>query len=343
MAATNPNTSPKRTTPSAAIPSAAGAAGKSSDRPTLRLIRRGGSVADYAMGRPGFAQPARPFIKWVGGKTRLLEQLDQLRPTSTGRYFEPFLGGGAMYFHLRNDSAFRSALLADANPDVHNVFSVVRDHVDALLAALRRHQALYLTRDAQGRAEYFYAVRSKHPNARTSAVDRAARMLFLNRTCFNGLWRENKSGRFNTPHGRYASPVIAPAAKLLAASAALQVATIEKADFRRIPRLARDHDVDFVYLDPPYHPVSATSAFNAYSQGGFPASAQAELRDVCVELDQMGVRFMLSNSDCPLIRELYEDFDVRTVMAPRAVNCKGGKRGAVAEVVVRNVRSGLVW
>jgi DNA adenine methylase len=338
----------KRTTRTAAKtkPKSArrGAATKpAGDRPTLRLVRGSGGGVGTAIGQPGAPQPAKPFIKWVGGKTRLLEQLDQLRPSSIGRYAEPFLGGGAVFFHLRNESAFSDAVLADTNPDVHNVFSVVRDDIDALLAALRRHQALYLTRDAEGRAAYFYAVRTQHPTAKTSPVARAARMLFLNRTCYNGLWRENKSGRFNTPHGRYASPIIAPTAKLHAASAALQSATIVRGDFRAVPKLVFDRGIDFVYMDPPYHPISVTSAFNAYSQGGFSGQDQADLADVCRELDAMGTRFMLSNSDCPLIRELYDEFDLQVVLAPRAINCKGGKRGAVQEVVVRNKRRGLTW
>lgn len=314
------------------------------DRPTLRLVQRGGVEPPRALGRPGAAEPARPFIKWVGGKTRLLAELERLRPYSIDRYSEPFVGGGALYFALRNASAFSAAVISDFNPDVVNAYTVVRDHPMALLAALRRHQALYLSRDEQDRATYFYAVRDRHPqNVDMTAIERAARMLFLNRTCYNGLWRENLSGRFNTPHGRYKAPVIAPTDRVLAASAALAVATIERADFRRLPQLAADHDVDFVYLDPPYHPLSATSAFNAYSQGAFTGADQADLADVCRELDRMGVRWMLSNSDCPLIRELYDGFDIRQVFAPRSVNCDAAKRGNVAEVIVRNKRSGLTW
>lgn len=321
----------------------AGATAPVTNRPTLRLIRGADGAQPLPIGQPGAAEPAKPFIKWVGGKSRLLEQLDRLRPLTVSRYAEPFIGGGAMYFHLRNESAFQSAVLADFNPDVANVFTVVRDRVDELLVALRRHQALYLTRDADGRAAYFYAVRDQHPGSDADPVVRAARMLFLNRTCYNGLWRENKSGRFNTPHGRYASPVIAPAARLQAASAALQIASVQRSDFRNIPQLVRDHEVDFVYMDPPYHPISATSAFNAYSQGGFSAADQADLADVCREIDRLGVRFMLSNSDCDLIRSLYEGFDIQVVMAPRAVNCKANKRGAVKEVVVRNIRRNRPW
>lgn len=317
-------------------PGAAPAAAISPGRPALRLV--------IPPARERVPHHAGPFVKWVGGKTRLMPALDQLLPREISRYAEPFVGGGAVYFHLQNEVGLGHALLADLNRDVVNVWQVVRDQPQALIEALRRHEATYLSGDEDGRAAYFYSVRERHPDDHeTGAVERAARMLFLNRTCFNGLWRENRSGHFNTPHGRYRRPRIAQADKLLAASAILQDTEIVRADFRQLPKLARAHDVDFVYLDPPYHPVSATSAFNAYSRGAFTALDQAELAQVCAELDAMGVRFMLSNSDCDLVRKLYRGFDVTTVQAPRAVNCKGDRRGSVAEVVVRNRRAGLPW
>lgn len=167
-------------------------------------------------------------------------------------------------------------------------------------------------------------------------IERAARMLFLNRTCFNGLWRENRSGRFNAPHGRYANPGIVQVDKLVAASAALQKVDIRQADFRALPELVQEQRSEFVYLDPPYHPLSATSSFNAYSGGTFSGKAQAELADVCRRLDRMGVRFLLSNSDCGYVRELYRGFDIGTIRAARSINCKGGDRGDIDEVVVRN-------
>jgi DNA adenine methylase len=298
-------------------------------------------AADSATG--AVAGEAGPFVKWVGGKTRLLSQLDALRPTETHRFAEPFVGGGAVFFHLRNLGQAQHALLSDANPDVATVYRVVRDDVEVLIAALSLHERRYHRGDDAQRAAYFYALRERHPVDLEAAgrpmddVERAARMLFLNRTCFNGLWRENKAGRFNTPHGRYAKPNIVQADKLRAAHHALRGVTLHEADFRALPALVREADIDFVYLDPPYHPISATSAFNAYAQGGFSARDQRELGEVCRELDRMGVRFMLSNSDCELIRSIYKGFDVQVVRAPRAVNCRADRRGDVDEVVVRNV------
>lgn len=290
------------------------------------------------------ATPAAPFLKWVGGKGRLLSQLDALMPDDIASYIEPFVGGGAMFFHLRSRGLAASALLADANRDVVNAWTVVRDDVDALVDALHRHERAYLACDDVGRAAYFYELRERHPSDLERAgrpmppVERAARMLFLNRTCFNGLWRENSAGRFNTPHGRYAKPQIAQVARLDAASAALTGVQLTLSDFRKLPQLARQQGADFVYLDPPYHPISATSAFNAYAGGGFSARDQRELGEVCRELDRMGVRFLLSNSDCELIRGIYKDFDIEVVRAPRAVNCRADRRGDVDEVVVANRR-----
>jgi DNA adenine methylase len=283
-------------------------------------------------------------MKWVGGKGKLLDQLLVHFPDGPLRYGEAFLGGGAVFFHLASADRLQSAVLTDLSRDVVNVHSCVRDQQTALLRELARHEAAYLQADADGRAAYFYAMRARQPGlVAMTAVERAARMLFLNRTCFNGLWRENSRGEFNSPHGRYSQPGIVQEAKITAASAALQQATVLRADFREWPQLVRTHGLDFVYLDPPYHPLNPTSSFNAYSGGSFTARAQAELAEVCAELDAMDVRWVLSNSDCPLIRSLYGRWQIATLQAPRAINVRADRRGAVAEVVVSNRRPGLRW
>lgn len=308
-------------------------------RRTTTKRRKAGSPALHIVGSPArpTARKAAPFVKWVGGKARLIEALNP--PTDVRRFAEPFVGGGAMFYHLHNTGGLEGAVLCDVNRDVVTAYRVVQNQLEALLTALQLHEKRYLRLDEEGRKAYFYKVRARHPmDVEMDDVERAARMLFLNRTCFNGLWRENLSGRFNTPHGRYANPRIAREPELRACHEALQGATVLERDFRMLPKLARDHGVDFVYLDPPYHPISATSAFNAYSRGGFGARDQAELAEVCVELDELGVRFMLSNSDCELIHSLYERFDVTNIHAARNVNCKAGKRGKVSELVVRNLR-----
>ncbi len=328
----------------AMIPIEPRATGPIAGRRALAAVATGkGDAISAPRAAPPAGSAAGPFLKWVGGKGRLLEQLDALLPRTVERYVEPFVGGGAMFFHLRATGRAAASVLADTNRDVINAWSVVREQPTALVAALEQHDRRYAKLDEAGRAEYFYAVRARHPldleraGQPMTPVDRAARMIFLNRTCFNGLWRENQKGRFNTPHGRYERPQIAQPERLRAASAALDGVALVHADFRQLPELVRRHGADFVYLDPPYHPISATAAFNAYAGGGFTERDQRDLGAVCRALDGMGVRWLLSNSDCPLILEIYHDFDVRTVRAPRAVNCKADRRGDVDEVVVRNL------
>lgn len=309
-------------------------------RPRVSQLIDTASRAD-ADARPATLQLVRPqagpFLKWVGGKGRLISQLRSLMPQGPLRYAEPFLGGGAVFFTLWSEGVLERAVLADTSPDLIATCTALRDQPAALLTALQHHERAYLAADEEGRSTYFYTVRERHPTEfPMTDVERAARMLFLNRTCFNGLWRENSRGRFNAPHGRYERPAIVMEDRLQAASRALQDATVVRADFRALPELVQEHRLDFVYLDPPYHPVSVTSSFNAYSGGQFPASAQRELADVCKRLDGQGVRWLLSNSDCPYIRDLYRGWDVHQVLAPRSVNSKGDARGAVGEVAVRN-------
>ncbi|MBI5608501.1 MAG: Dam family site-specific DNA-(adenine-N6)-methyltransferase [Deltaproteobacteria bacterium] len=285
-----------------------------------------------------------PFMKWAGGKARLIPQIEPYLPAGPLRYGEAFLGGGALFFHLAGEGRLESALLTDLSTDVYNTHRCVRDEPAELIAQLRTYESEYLAGDADERAAYFYWMRSRHPaETPMSDVERAARMLFLNRTCFNGLWRENSKGHFNAPHGRYAQPNIAQAERIAAASQALQQATLVQTDFRAWPQLVAEHGLDFVYLDPPYQPVSATSSFNAYSGGGFSARAQRELNDVLGELDALGVRWVLSNSDCAFTRELYQQWNIHTIYAARQVNSKADRRGDVAEVVVTNRRPGLRW
>ncbi len=296
----------------------------------------GGAPHLRVVPQPHPQRPA-PFLKWVGGKGKLLPALRPLMPTGKFRYAEPFLGGGAVFFDLRADERLEHALLCDVGRDLVGACRVVRDALPELLAQLQAHETQYLSENEENRALYFYAVRNRHPgDFAMDDVERAARMLFLNRTCFNGLWRENRSGRFNAPHGRYANPGILQSDKLSAASAALQGVDIRQADFRALPELVQDQRIGFVYLDPPYHPLSATSSFNAYSGGQFSGKAQGELADVCRRLDRQGVRFLLSNSDCGYVRDLYRGFEIGTIRAARSINCKGESRGDIDEVVVRN-------
>ncbi|MBT6395009.1 MAG: DNA adenine methylase [Nitrospinaceae bacterium] len=265
----------------------------------------------------------RPFLKWAGGKGRLLAQFEPLLPDKIEDYHEPFLGSGAVFFHLRERISGR-AYLSDRIEDLVSTFGTVRDNVEGLIRHLGRH--VY-------ESEHYYRVRAQNP-ARLSPASLAARFIYLNRTGFNGLYRVNKSGRFNVPFGRYTNPTICNAPGLRAASAALAGADLARRGFAELPDWVEPGD--FVYLDPPYQPLSKTASFTAYTAGGFGENEQRHLAEICRGLDKLGARFMLSNSDTPLIREIYKGFDIQKVLAARAINATASKRGKVSEVVVRN-------
>jgi DNA adenine methylase len=273
---------------------------------------------------PAIARGAGPIVKWVGGKTRLLGELAARAPTSFRRYLEPFVGGAALFFHLRP----RAALLSDTNAELIACYRAVQDEVDAVIAALERHRE-------QHSEAYYSAVRyGWNADARTAPAERAAAFLYLNKTCYNGLWRVNSRGRFNVPAGRYVNPSILDAERLRAASAALRGAACELAPFEAVLDEARGGD--FVYFDPPYHPLSATADFTSYTAAGFTAADQERLASVFARLDDRGCAVMLSNSDTPFTRRLYARWRVERVLAPRAINSRADRRGAVGEIIVRN-------
>lgn len=264
----------------------------------------------------------RPFLKWAGGKGRLLRQITPYFPADSHTYFEPFCGGGAVFFARQPTRA----VLSDINPELVNVYQRVRDDVAGVIAVLRTHAAHHS-------AEHFYAVRAQQPAALTP-MERAARVIYLNRTCFNGLYRENAQGRFNVPLGRYVNPTICDVPTLHAASRALQAADLRLASFDHVLALAQPGDV--VYFDPPYHPLSVTSNFTSYSRFAFGVAEQQQLCTVFAELARRGVRALLSNSDCPFTRELYQDFRIITITAGRSINTRADRRGAITEILALN-------
>lgn len=275
---------------------------------------------------------AQPFLKWAGGKGQLLDQFEPYLPAAPMRgYYEPFVGSGAVFFHLRPRALFERYQLSDVNPELINCYVVIRDEVDALIAHLAEHQAGHR---ADGK-DYYYAVRAwdRQPDwAQRDAVTRAARMIYLNKTCYNGLWRVNSKGHFNVPVGRYTNPAILDEPRLRAASAALQGVDLCVQDFEAVVKQAGPGD--FVYFDPPYVPLSDTANFTSYARRAFGAQQQRELRDAFAALAANGARVMLSNSDTPFVRELYAGFRVETVTARRNINSAKRKRGRVNEVVV---------
>ncbi|GDX82572.1 site-specific DNA-methyltransferase [Deltaproteobacteria bacterium] len=272
----------------------------------------------------------RPFLKWVGGKGQLLGTL-LARVSAAGEfrtYHEPFVGGGALFFELHRQGALRDgAVLSDKNPNLVEVWQTVREDVGALVERLAHLKARH-------NEEHYYAVRAEVPADR---LGRAARIIYLNKTCFNGLYRENRRGGFNVPFGRYSDPPILDEENLRACSIALQDVELRSQGFEEAARAVRSGD--FVYFDPPYVPVSKTSVFTAYQKGGFGEADQRRLAQTFRDLTAKNARVMLSNSWAPLVLECYGEFGPQQIQASRNLNSRGDKRGAVAEALVDNFAS----
>ena len=270
---------------------------------------------------------AAPVVKWVGGKRQLLPQILPLIPKRMSAYCEPFLGGGAVLFALQP----RRALVNDLNQDLITVYRVIKENADALIEHLSRHE---------NTPEYFYRIRDldrdREAYAALSDVEKASRLLYLNKTCYNGLFRVNASGAFNSPYGHYRRPNIVNEQTIRGVSRYFNSCDITffSEDFAAV--LDRVPRGGFVYLDPPYDPVSDTASFTGYNRGGFGREEQVRLKACCDALTARGVKFLLSNSATPFIRELYGSYRVSIVQARRAVNSVASRRGAIEEVLVRN-------
>lgn len=265
-----------------------------------------------------------PIVKWVGGKRQLMFELIKNMPKSYNRYFEPFIGGGALFFELQPEQAY----ISDMNEELINLYSVVRDNVYELIKDLSKHEVS---------KEYFLEIRNidrTEQYTELSDVERASRFIYLNRTCFNGMYRVNSQGQFNVPFGHYKNPRIIDENNLLNCSELLKKTEIKCADFSEI--LTKVKKGDLVYFDPPYVPLNETSSFTSYTKDGFDINMQFKLRDVCDELDNKGVKFMLSNSDTKLVNELYANYKIKKVFASRQINANADGRGKITEVLVRN-------
>jgi DNA adenine methylase len=272
--------------------------------------------------------PAHPFLKWAGGKWAIAPRLAGLLPHDLRqrRYREPFVGGGAMFFYLQPERA----VLSDALIDLVHTYRVVQTHVEPLIARLAKLRAAHSD-------EHFYDVRDRFNRERDAPrVERAAWLVYLNKTCFNGLFRTNKDGGFNVPVGRFTNPAILDAGNLRLCAAALANVEIEHARFDHL--LVEAEPGDVVYFDPPYVPLSRTSSFSAYSDGGFSLDDQARLAEVFRKLDARGCLLALSNSDTPEVRALYKGYDLCPIIAPRAISSKASTRGEVTELLIRNVK-----
>ncbi len=278
---------------------------------------------DEALETPSEVLPnASPFLKWVGGKARLLGQYEDFFPKSYERYHEPFIGGGAVFFNL----APEQARISDVNGRLIETYEVIRDQLPELIEQLTKH------RESHNESHYYRQRERMNAPRGLNKVQRAALFIYLNKTCFNGLYRENRRGDFNVPIGRYTNPSVYSIPNLVAVSRALQDVEIAQGSFTGV--LDHAEPGDLVYFDPPYVPVSATSNFTGYAKGGFDDGLQIELARTFAKLARRGCYVMLSNSDCDYVRELYAGWRIESVTAGRSINARADRRGRVGEVVV---------
>lgn len=273
---------------------------------------------------------ARPFVKWVGGKTQLIPELVKLMPSYDGTYFEPFLGGGALFFHLKPEQA----CINDINRTLIHTYKTIKESPDQLCADLCELGDEYLSLDHDGRKQYFYARRIEFNSIKEPNSRKATLMIYLNKTCFNGMYRENAKGEFNVPFGDYKNPKICDTENLMAVHELLK--NVKPTSTSYIETVKKAKKGDFVYFDPPYHPLSQTSSFTSYSLDSFSVKDQEQLKDLFVELDKRGCYVMLSNSASDFIKSLYKDYRQELVLAGRSINAKGTGRGKINELVVLN-------
>ncbi|MBV2225057.1 MAG: DNA adenine methylase [Cloacibacterium sp.] len=269
-----------------------------------------------------------PFLKWVGGKRQLMPTIVTHLPKNINEltYVEPFIGGGAVLFHLQP----KNAIINDFNEELINVYEVIKNNLYELIEDLKKHKNEH---------DYFYEIRSLDRNdnfKNLSKVERASRVIYLNKTCYNGLYRVNNAGEFNSPFGRYKNPNIVNEPTLKAVSKYLNSNNImiKNGDYNDVLKTLDKNS--FVYLDPPYHPISESSNFTGYIQGGWDAFDQIRLREVCDELNAKGIKFLLSNSSAQLIKDQYTKYKIENVKANRAINSNGANRGEIDEILIKN-------
>ena len=293
---------------------------------------------------------AKPFVKWVGGKSQLLDDIKKSLPRDfierkNVTYVEPFVGGGAVLFWILQEYPnITKAVINDINAELICTYTVIRDDVEELIKELSHQQSEYLPLKTELRKEYFLKQRTLFNSKNITDIQTAALFIFLNRTCFNGLYRVNSKGEFNVPHGRYSNPRICDETTLRADSELLQKVEILCGDFSQTGKYANKNVL--YYLDPPYRPLTDTSAFTSYSKDGFDDSEQIRLRDFCDKITKQKSMFIASNSDPKFVDnedqffdELYEMFNIKRVSAARMINSKGDSRGAISEIMISNVAS----
>lgn len=285
---------------------------------------------------------AKPFLKWAGGKGQLLNIIEENLPLTFNTYIEPFVGSGAVMFDvLRKIPTIQRVIINDINSDLINTYVTIRDHCEELLKILGKLQDDYYSKSPLDKGAMFYTIRDEYNQRDTTKLRMAALFIFLNRTCFNGLYRVNSKNLFNVPFGKYVNPKICDKTNLLEVSSLLKKVELFNGDYSDLAQFA-DKDC-FVYLDPPYKPISETSTFNSYCACNFDDTEQVRLKEFCDLISKRGAKFMLSNSDPSSINpendffdRLYSAYSIRRVMAKRNINSKADKRGAINELLITN-------
>ena len=273
----------------------------------------------------------KPFVKWAGGKRQLIPILNQNLPESFGTYYEPFLGGGALLFHILTDKNGQKCSISDLNSDLVLAYTTIRDRVDSLVASLKNHEKNY----QKDSASYYYSIRESNPR---SEIEKTSRLIFLNRTCFNGLYRVNSKGKFNVPLGKYSNPNIVNEENLYAVSNILQSSriSIKCRDFEAVLRDAKKGDL--IYFDPPYQPTSATANFTSYTNKDFTYDDLTRLAELCLKLDSRGCNVLLSNSDSKEVADIFakNTWKITRIEANRSINSNSKKRTGHFELLIKN-------
>jgi len=273
----------------------------------------------------------KPFVKWAGGKRQLIPILNQNLPESFGTYYEPFLGGGALLFHILADKNGQKCSISDLNSDLVLAYTTIRDRIDSLIASLKNHEKNY----QKNSESYYYSIRESNPR---SEIEKTSRLIFLNRTCFNGLYRVNSKGKFNVPLGKYSNPNIVNEENLYAVSNILQSSriSIKCRDFEAVLRDAKKGDL--IYFDPPYQPTSATANFTSYTNKDFTYDDLTRLAELCLKLDSRGCNVLLSNSDSKEVADIFatNPWKITKIEANRSINSNSKKRTGHYELLIKN-------
>lgn len=296
---------------------------------------------------------AKPFIKWAGGKSSLIEQIKkffppELKNKQINRYIEPFLGGGAMLFHILQEYEIKDSYAFDLNPELINTFNIIKNDVDKLIEFLEKKEKVYLQLNIEDRKSFYHKVRDEYnenitspKNNKSLNIEKAGQFIFLNKTCFNGLYRVNKEGKFNVPSGKYKNPLICDKQNLVAVSRLIQNTTFIAADYRESINVINENS--FVYFDPPYRPLTLTSSFTSYTKFDFNDEDQKDLAMFFRKINKVGAKAMLSNSNPKntnpndnFFVNLYKGFNINEVQAKRLINSNSRNRGTVSELLITN-------